>query len=165
MIRAGVTGMQVAAESRDSAAFFLALNERAGAEQNTWSVRRQSFSHHNGDLSHRRRWGIPGSPARADRHLHRTVGVNLFDKANMYSLGRSEEILGVGSKRNDVLISSKARRDAFPSRHRHSCRRRPERTAVQGQRSRGRAETHGARDKAAERREPTAVHLSLLASA
>lgn len=38
-------------------------------------------------------------------------GVNLFDTANMYSLGRSEEILGeaLGSKRNDVLISSKAR--------------------------------------------------------
>lgn len=39
------------------------------------------------------------------------LGVNLFDTANMYSLGRSEEILGeaLGSKRNDVLISSKAR--------------------------------------------------------
>lgn len=38
-------------------------------------------------------------------------GVNLFDTANMYSLGRSEEILGeaLGGKRNDVLISSKAR--------------------------------------------------------
>ncbi|MDH4440167.1 MAG: aldo/keto reductase [Rhizobium sp.] len=38
-------------------------------------------------------------------------GVNLFDTANMYSLGRSEEILGeaLGAKRNDVLISSKAR--------------------------------------------------------
>lgn len=38
-------------------------------------------------------------------------GVNLFDTANMYSLGRSEEILGeaLGDKRNDVLISSKAR--------------------------------------------------------
>lgn len=39
------------------------------------------------------------------------LGVNLFDTANMYSLGRSEEILGeaLGAKRNDVLISSKAR--------------------------------------------------------
>lgn len=39
------------------------------------------------------------------------LGVNLFDTANMYSLGRSEEILGeaLGTKRNDVLISSKAR--------------------------------------------------------
>ena len=38
-------------------------------------------------------------------------GVNLLDTANMYSLGRSEEILGeaLGNKRNDVLISSKAR--------------------------------------------------------
>ncbi len=39
------------------------------------------------------------------------LGVNLFDTANMYSLGRSEEILGeaLGTRRNDVLISSKAR--------------------------------------------------------
>jgi aryl-alcohol dehydrogenase-like predicted oxidoreductase len=39
------------------------------------------------------------------------LGVNLFDTANMYSLGRSEEILGeaLGAKRNDVIISSKAR--------------------------------------------------------
>lgn len=38
-------------------------------------------------------------------------GVNLFDTANMYSLGRSEEILGeaLKGKREDVLISSKAR--------------------------------------------------------
>ncbi|GMB79272.1 aldo/keto reductase [Shinella zoogloeoides] len=38
-------------------------------------------------------------------------GVNLFDTANMYSLGRSEEILGeaLGDKRDKVLISSKAR--------------------------------------------------------
>lgn len=38
-------------------------------------------------------------------------GVNLLDTANMYSLGRSEEILGeaLGDKRNQVLISSKAR--------------------------------------------------------
>lgn len=38
-------------------------------------------------------------------------GVNLIDTANMYSLGRSEEILGeaLGTKRNDVLIASKAR--------------------------------------------------------
>lgn len=39
------------------------------------------------------------------------AGVNLFDTANMYSYGTSEEILGeaLGKKRNDVLISSKAR--------------------------------------------------------
>jgi aryl-alcohol dehydrogenase-like predicted oxidoreductase len=38
-------------------------------------------------------------------------GLNLFDTANMYSLGRSEEILGeaLRGKRDDVLISSKAR--------------------------------------------------------
>lgn len=39
------------------------------------------------------------------------AGINLFDTANMYSTGLSEEILGeaLGDKRNDVLISSKAR--------------------------------------------------------
>jgi aryl-alcohol dehydrogenase-like predicted oxidoreductase len=38
-------------------------------------------------------------------------GVNLFDTANMYSMGRSEEILGeaLEGKRDRVLISSKAR--------------------------------------------------------
>ncbi|MCK3780162.1 aldo/keto reductase [Ensifer sesbaniae] len=38
-------------------------------------------------------------------------GINLFDTANMYSLGRSEEILGeaLDQKRDKVLISSKAR--------------------------------------------------------
>lgn len=38
-------------------------------------------------------------------------GVNLFDTANMYSLGRSEDILGeaLQGKRDKVLISSKAR--------------------------------------------------------
>ena len=38
-------------------------------------------------------------------------GVNLFDTANMYSMGRSEEILGEALKgrRDKVLISSKAR--------------------------------------------------------
>jgi aryl-alcohol dehydrogenase-like predicted oxidoreductase len=38
-------------------------------------------------------------------------GINLIDTANMYSLGRSEEILGeaLGDKRNDMLISTKAR--------------------------------------------------------
>ena len=39
------------------------------------------------------------------------AGVNLFDTANMYSYGRSEEILGevLDGRRDDVLISSKAR--------------------------------------------------------
>jgi aryl-alcohol dehydrogenase-like predicted oxidoreductase len=38
-------------------------------------------------------------------------GVNLFDTANMYSLGRSEEILGevLEGRRDEVLISCKAR--------------------------------------------------------
>ncbi|WP_428646465.1 aldo/keto reductase [Roseibium sp.] len=38
-------------------------------------------------------------------------GVNLFDTSNMYSLGRSEEILGevLEGRRDNVLISSKAR--------------------------------------------------------
>lgn len=38
-------------------------------------------------------------------------GVNVFDTSNMYSLGRSEEILGeaLEGKRDEVLISSKAR--------------------------------------------------------
>jgi aryl-alcohol dehydrogenase-like predicted oxidoreductase len=38
------------------------------------------------------------------------AGVNLFDTANVYSLGKSEEILGkaIAGKRNRVLISTKA---------------------------------------------------------
>jgi aryl-alcohol dehydrogenase-like predicted oxidoreductase len=38
-------------------------------------------------------------------------GINVFDTSNMYSLGRSEEILGevLEGKRDEVLISSKAR--------------------------------------------------------
>jgi aryl-alcohol dehydrogenase-like predicted oxidoreductase len=38
-------------------------------------------------------------------------GINVFDTSNMYSLGRSEEILGevLEGRRNDVLISGKAR--------------------------------------------------------
>ena len=38
------------------------------------------------------------------------AGVNLFDTANVYSQGASEEILGkaIAGKRNRVLISSKA---------------------------------------------------------
>jgi aryl-alcohol dehydrogenase-like predicted oxidoreductase len=39
------------------------------------------------------------------------AGVNLFDTSNMYSNGLSEEILGeaLGTRRSDILISSKAR--------------------------------------------------------
>lgn len=51
--------------------------------------------------------------AEARRLIHCCLdgGVNLIDTANMYSLGRSEEILGeaLGDRRNDVLIASKAR--------------------------------------------------------
>lgn len=41
----------------------------------------------------------------------RDAGVNLFDTANTYSLGRSEEILGaaLGAHRDDVLIATKVR--------------------------------------------------------
>ncbi len=43
-------------------------------------------------------------------------GINLFDTANMYSLGRSEEILGevLEGRRDDVLISCKARMKIGP---------------------------------------------------
>lgn len=43
-------------------------------------------------------------------------GINLFDTANMYSLGRSEEILGevLDGRRDQVLISSKARMKVGP---------------------------------------------------
>jgi len=39
------------------------------------------------------------------------AGINLFDTADVYSAGKSEEILGqaLGSKRHEVLIASKAR--------------------------------------------------------
>ncbi|RFB76559.1 aldo/keto reductase [Methylovirgula sp. 4M-Z18] len=39
------------------------------------------------------------------------AGINLFDTSNMYSTGRSEEILAeaLGARRQDILISSKAR--------------------------------------------------------
>ena len=39
------------------------------------------------------------------------AGINVFDTSNMYSTGRSEEILAeaLGARRQDVLISSKAR--------------------------------------------------------
>lgn len=44
------------------------------------------------------------------------AGINLFDTANMYSLGRSEEILGevLEGRREDVLISCKARMKIGP---------------------------------------------------
>ncbi|RDL27612.1 aldo/keto reductase [Serratia sp. JSRIV001] len=54
------------------------------------------------------------------------AGINLFDTADVYSAGQSEEILGqaLGSKRHEVLVASKARfpmgsgpNDAGLSRH------------------------------------------------
>src|SRR4051812_8697445 len=38
------------------------------------------------------------------------AGVNLFDTANMYSAGKSEEVLGkaLGARRKDVVLATKA---------------------------------------------------------
>jgi aryl-alcohol dehydrogenase-like predicted oxidoreductase len=49
--------------------------------------------------------------ARRQIALCREVGINLFDTADVYSGGLSEEILGeaLGKARNDVLIATKAR--------------------------------------------------------
>lgn len=49
--------------------------------------------------------------ARRQIALCREAGINLFDTADVYSGGLSEEILGeaLGKQRNDVLIASKAR--------------------------------------------------------
>lgn len=49
--------------------------------------------------------------ARRQIDLCLDAGVNLFDTANVYSSGRSEEILGaaLGARRADVLIASKVR--------------------------------------------------------
>jgi aryl-alcohol dehydrogenase-like predicted oxidoreductase len=64
--------------------------------------------------------------ARKQIGLARDAGVNLFDTADVYSNGLSEEILGkaLGSDRDDVLIATKARmamgegpNDAGLSRH------------------------------------------------
>src|SRR3954470_18307758 len=64
--------------------------------------------------------------ARRQIGLARDAGVNLFDTADVYSAGTSEEILGkaLGSARDDVLIATKARmpmgegpNDAGLSRH------------------------------------------------
>jgi aryl-alcohol dehydrogenase-like predicted oxidoreductase len=57
-------------------------------------------------------WGATGDVAEAQRRVDICIdaGVNLFDTADIYSNGRSEEVLGkaLGSKRNQVLVSSKA---------------------------------------------------------
>ena len=64
--------------------------------------------------------------ARQQIRLARDAGVNLFDTADVYSSGTSEEILGkaLGSDREDVLIATKVRmpmgegpNDAGLSRH------------------------------------------------
>jgi aryl-alcohol dehydrogenase-like predicted oxidoreductase len=64
--------------------------------------------------------------ARRQISLARDAGVNLFDTADVYSGGTSEEILGqaLGSDRHDVLVATKARgsmgdgpNDAGLSRH------------------------------------------------
>ena len=64
--------------------------------------------------------------ARKQINLARDAGVNLFDTADVYSSGLSEEILGkaLGSDRDEVLIATKARlpmgdgpNDAGASRH------------------------------------------------
>jgi aryl-alcohol dehydrogenase-like predicted oxidoreductase len=68
--------------------------------------------------------GVEG--AREQISIARDAGVNLFDTADVYSAGLSEEILGkaLGSARDDVLIATKARmpmgdgpNDAGLSRH------------------------------------------------
>jgi len=56
-------------------------------------------------------WGATqGEEARRLVDICLDAGVNLFDTANVYSAGMSEEILGkaIGGKRNQVLISTKA---------------------------------------------------------
>jgi aryl-alcohol dehydrogenase-like predicted oxidoreductase len=67
---------------------------------------------------------VAGAKRQVDMCLD--AGINLFDTADVYSAGMSEEILGeaVGSRRDDVLIATKARmamgdgpNDAGLSRH------------------------------------------------
>ena len=49
----------------------------------------------------------------ADTLVHRSLdaGVNFFDTANVYSVGRSEEMLGtaLGARRRDVIVATKVR--------------------------------------------------------
>ena len=54
--------------------------------------------------------------ARRQIELCRDAGVNLFDTADVYSAGLSEQILGeaLGKDRNDVLIATKVRGDMGP---------------------------------------------------
>jgi aryl-alcohol dehydrogenase-like predicted oxidoreductase len=56
-------------------------------------------------------WGATDNVAEAQRIVDICIeaGVNLFDTADVYSVGRSEEVLGkaLGTKRDKVLISTK----------------------------------------------------------
>jgi aryl-alcohol dehydrogenase-like predicted oxidoreductase len=56
-------------------------------------------------------WGATDDLAEAQRIVDTCIeaGVNLFDTADIYSMGRSEEVLGkaLGAKRDQVLISTK----------------------------------------------------------
>src|ERR687885_965261 len=54
--------------------------------------------------------------ARRQIDICREAGVNLFDTADVYSAGVSEEILGqaLGKNRDDVLIATKVRGDMGP---------------------------------------------------
>jgi aryl-alcohol dehydrogenase-like predicted oxidoreductase len=56
-------------------------------------------------------WGATDDLAQAQRVVNTCIdaGVNLFDTADVYSVGRSEEVLGkaLGTKRDQVLISTK----------------------------------------------------------
>ena len=56
-------------------------------------------------------WGATDDLAQAQRIVNTCIdaGVNLFDTADVYSVGRSEEVLGkaLGTKRDQVLISTK----------------------------------------------------------
>src|SRR5215471_7145589 len=59
-----------------------------------------------------RRWVLPEEPSRPFIKRALEHGINFFDTADMYSLGRSEEILGRALKdfasRDQVVIATKA---------------------------------------------------------
>lgn len=64
-----------------------------------------------GGADHAKAWGS-STPAEAKRLIDICLdaGINLFDTADIYSYGRSEEMLAqaLGSRRDEVLISTKA---------------------------------------------------------
>ena len=51
-------------------------------------------------------------------------GINFFDTANVYSEGRSEEILGkaLGSRRKDIVLATKVRGRVVPVPTTSACR-------------------------------------------